>query len=272
MSIFRPFVVALLASAAASAGRAASAQEFHVFTVVHDLAGQAEPVRAATLFHAGKAYDHLDSGGEVIAYEPTERRFRILNSSRRLVTTAAFDEIQSALKIAREETERHAETLEQSSDPASLRTAAMLRFQLDPRFEERFDEKTGVLVLEGGSLRYEVLTIDPQRAAGIADAYLDCADWVCKLNYVLHPGPVLPEPRLALNQALRARRRLPESVEQRVKITPAIHRKAEHTLNFDLNAQDRTLIHQWESQLSSESIREVPLQEYRRATLTAKAR
>lgn len=268
----RPLVAALAVCAAGLSCREAAAQGFRVFTTVHDMAGAGEPVRAVTLFHAGKVYDHVDVGGEVIVYEPTQDRFRILNPKRRIVTTAAFGEIQAKLKVAREETAKHAANLSESPDPDAARVAAMLKFQLDPRFEESFDEKTGVLVLDGGLIRYEVRTVDPQRP-GIAEAYLDCADWVCRLNYVLHPGPVLPEPRIAVNQALRARGRLPESVELKVMIDPPIHRRAEHTAHFDLNAQDRASIHQWESLLKGDAVREIPLMEYQKVvTLTAKAR
>jgi len=92
------------------------------------------------------------------------------------------------------------------------------------------------------------------------------------LNYLLHPGAVLPEPRLALNQALRARVRLPAAVEQRVAISPVLHGRTEHTLHFELNAQDKALINQWEKQLNAESIRQVPREEYQKAMLTANAR
>lgn len=271
-TLTRPLAMALILSAAGLSCREAAAQGFRVLTTVRDLSGAGESVRATTLFHAGKVYDHVDLGGEVIVYEPAQDRFRILNPKRRIVTTADFDEIQAKLKIAREETAKHAANLAQSPVPDAARVAEMLKFQLDPQFTESFDEQTGVLVLDGGVISYEVRTVDPQRP-GVAAAYLDCADWVCRLNYVLHPGPVLPEPRIAVNQALRARGRLPESVELKVTINPPIHRRAEHTVHFDLNAQNRESIHQWESLLKAEAVREIPLIEYQKAvTLTAKSR
>jgi hypothetical protein len=257
--------------------RPAGAQEFRVFTVVYDLSKQAEgerpPVvaRAATLFHAGKVYDFLDSANEVTVYEPTKQQFRVLHPSQRIVTTIAFDEIRTLLKIPRQETERQAERLEGSSEPEAAQAANLLRFQLGPRFEESFDEQTGLLTLDGGVLRYDVRTVDPARPE-VVEAYLEYADWAHRLNYLLHPGLVLPEPRLALNQALRVKGRLPEAVEQRVTTTPVLRLRAEHTLNFQLNAQDRALIHQWETLLNAESTRQVPRQEYQKATLTAKAR
>lgn len=273
----RTGLAALAALATLSVCRPCGAQEFRVFTAVSDLSNVAEDgrprvvARAATLFHAGKVYDILDSANEVIIYEPTKKQFQVLQTSQGIVTTVALDEIRQLLRIAREETERQAERLAGNPDPAAVQAEALLRFQLDPRFQETFDESKRQLSLDGEVLRYDVRTIDPGRP-GVAAAYLEYADWVHRLNYLLHPGAILPEPRLALNQSLLAKERLPEAVEQRVEIIPPIHLRAEHTLNFQLNAQDRSLIHQWETQLRSEATRQVPLREYRRATLTAQAR
>ncbi len=270
-NIARPAASLIALLLVGSACHSADAQEFRVFTVVYDMSERTEagrpPVvaRAATLFHAGKVYDYLDSANEVIVYEPTERRFRVLSPSRGIVATVAFDEIRHLLKIAHEETQRESDRL--AGDPNHAQAAALLQLQLDPRFQESFDEPTRLLTLDGGALRYEARLVDPGRP-GTVEAYLDYADWVHRLNYLLHPGLVLPEPRLALNQALRARGRLPESVEQRVLVTPPQHLRAEHSLNFQLNAQDRALIHQWESRLKGDSTRQVSLRDYQKAVLT----
>jgi hypothetical protein len=258
------------------ASQASFAEELRIFTAVYDLSAQKKPgekppvvARAITLFHAGKVYDYVDLANEVVILEPSARRFRILNPSRGLVATAAFDEIKTHLKVAREETRRQAASLN-GTDPESARIAALLTFQLDPRFEETFDEKSGVLELKSGPLTYTAKTADPGRP-GVAEEYLDYADWACQLNYLLHPSPVLPEPRLVLNQALRERGRIPQNVELNCPALPS-RLRAEHSVNFDLNAQDQNLIFQWESQLKAETTRVVPLREYQKTILTAKAR
>ena len=46
---------------------------------------------SVTLFHNGRVYDYVESADEVIIFEPTARRFTILNTARELVTTADFD-------------------------------------------------------------------------------------------------------------------------------------------------------------------------------------
>jgi hypothetical protein len=256
--------------------RHAAAQEFRVFTVVYDVAAaeadQRPPAvaRAATLFHAGKVYDYVDAADEVTVFEPTERRFRVLSPSRGLVATVEFDEITHHLKIARDETQKHLTTLSPQS-PGAVETAEFLRFQLAPRFAESFDSESGSLTLEGGPLRYEARTAAPQQPR-IAAAYLDYADWACRLNYLLHPGALLPEPRIALNESLRSKGRLPAAVILQTRGTPLIHLRAEHTIALELNSQDRGLIHQWESQLRATATRHVTLRDYQRAVLTAQAR
>ena len=269
------FLLVLLAVLATLTLRTATAQEFRVFTVVHDLGaadeGERPPVvaRAATLFHAGKVYDYVDAADEVTVFEPTLRRFRILSPSRGIVATVQFDEINQLLKIARESTEKHTATLP-AADPEAAKTAALLRFQLAPRFEESFDAETGALTLDGGPLSYAVRTADPGRP-GIAAAYLDYADWACRLNYLLHPGPVLPEPRLALNGVLRTKDRIPTNVTLRADAPLAPHLKADHSISLELNARDRSMIHQWESQLKAEATREVTFRDYQRTVLTAQS-
>lgn len=253
--------------------RNAVADDFRVFTVVHDVSdvseGKRPSVRAMTLFHAGKVYDYVDAAGEVIIYEPTARQFRILNTNQGIVTTAALDEIKQLLKVAYEETERQAGTLS-LNDPQAAKVSAMLHFQLDPRFDESYDEASGRLRLASDSIHYDVQMVTPGQP-GLVEAYLEYADWVCRLNYLLHPGPVLPEPRLALNQQLRARDRLPKSVELRADGS-SLHLKAEHEITFDLNSAERGWIHQWEARLKDPATRMVPLREYQRAVLTARAK
>lgn len=265
----------LAAVVIAQLGGSAAAEDFRIFTVVYDLSALQQPdgkspvaARAVTLFHAGKVYDYVDAADEVIVLEPTERRFRILAPKRGLVATAAFDEIKQRLNVAREETRRYAATLT-GAEPDSEMTAALLAFQLDPRFEETFNPKDGTLKLAGGPLSYVARTADPQRP-GVTSAYLDYADWVCQLNYLLHPGPVLPEPRLSLNRSLRSKGRLPESVELQSESIRSLHLRAEHTINFGLNSQDENMIFQWESQLKSEATRQVPLREYQKTVLAAR--
>ena len=279
MSRMMRYAVGLLMGAAPLfAAQSLRAEEFRVFTVIHDAsaatAGEPGPViaRTVTIFHAGKVYDYIESAGsaEVIVFEPTQRRFRILNLSRGIVATAAFDEIKQKLNVAREETAREARVLS-ATEPGQAQATEMLAFQLSPQFETTFDETSLALELQADPIAYQVETVRPERPE-IVDVYLDYADWVCRLNYVLSIGQVLPEPRLALNRELRERRVLPKSVILTANTAPATHLRAEHTFHLDLQANERGWIHQWESRLNSETTRKVPLQEYQQEVLTAQTR
>lgn len=274
MAVFvRLFALVLIASVTM---RTAMSQEMRLFTVVYDLSKEAEgqrpPVvaRAVTFFHAGKVYDYVDAADEVLVFEPTQRQFRVLSPSRGIVASVAFDEINQLVKIARDETDKQAEKLAVAPS-GDAQNGALLRFQLAPRFEETFDPQSGRLLLDGDVLSYEVQTAEPGRP-GIANAYLDYADWACRLNYLLHPGPLLPKPRLSLNDALRSRNRLPTTVTLKAMAAGALHLRAEHSTSLDLNSRDRDMIYQWESQLKSEATREVTLREYQRTVVTARAR
>src|SRR5690606_5890737 len=103
-----------------------------------------------------------------------------------------------------------------------------------------------------------------------AEVYLHYADWMARLNYVLHPHALYPEPRLKLNEVLRAHGKLPVEVELKSSIGLPIHLRAEHQIHWKLDATDRSLIHEWESLLKSSNTRQVTFQEYQRSLLVSK--
>lgn len=274
----RQLVAAFAAgSAVLVTARTADAQEFRVSTTVYDLSAQPEggrpPViaRAQTLFHAGKAYDHLEGADEVRVYEPTERRFRVFSPKRGVTATVAFDEIRQLLKPPRDMIDRRLAELAGKDNPDAARAANFLRFQLDPRFQEAFNPATATLTLDGRVIRYDVKSADPRRPEIVA-TYLDYADWTARLNYLLYPSPVLPDVRCALNQALRAKGQVPEDVKLRIELSPPLIQRAQHSLKFALNDADRGKIREWEAQLSGGGLRQVPLTEYQRAVLTARSK
>ena len=253
----------------------AMAQDLRIFTAVYDCsgedAGKKLPVisRSVTLFHAGRAYDYVDAAGEVVLFEPTERRFRLLNIGQSLTTTIAFDELRQLLKVARLETENYAKELasRSSRDPKSFE---FVQFQLMPRFEEKFDHKTGLLSLTSPALTYQAQTEATNRPE-LVEAYLNYADWTGQLNYLLHPGPLLPDCRLNLNQALRAHGTFATTVELRTQMPGIRHLRAQHTLHWELDDRDREHIQRWESLLKGESLKTVSLQEYQRTILAARS-
>ena len=100
------------------------------------------------------------------------------------------------------------------------------------------------------------------------EAFLNNADWACRLNFVLHPQPVFPSARLELNQQLRKLRLFPIEVALRTQLDQPLNLRAVHELAWSLDARDRASIHHWESQLRDSELQKVSLAEYRRATLS----
>ncbi len=281
MSDVRAFrwAVAVLLVGLSGLMKPAAAQEFRVYTRIHDesqTAGSGEaatapPVvsRSLTLFHAGRVYDYIDGLGEVILFEPAHHRFTILSTRHVLATEVSFDEIRQMLKLARTETESHLASLQSSRNEEALAVIGPLRFQLDPQFQEKWDEAGNSVSLSGPYLSYSARTA-PASDKGLATAYLDYADWTCRLNYVLHPGRLMPAPRLMLNQALREKDRLPVEVTLTAEVDQPMKYRAEHRLHWELDAKDRSLIHHWETLLKSDTLRKVTFREYQHEILSRK--
>jgi hypothetical protein len=253
------------------AGRV-SAEEFRIYTRVYrESAGSEKPQlagRSLSLFHAGKVYDYVPEGEqEVIIFEPAHNRFTILSTRRQLATTLHFDEIGHLLKLARREIERRIAELEGRDDPRSRTVAASLRFQSDPQFDEQYDRETRKLTLSSPRLKYAVRCADAG-SPEIAESYARYADWICRLNFVLHPRVLLPEPRLKLNESLRREGTVPEEVVLRAELDAPLHLRAEHKIWWSLDAKDRSLIHDWESTLRLRTTRWVTFHEYQQAVTT----
>lgn len=257
-------------------GAELTAQEFSVCTKVFDLDGQ-EPNRpvaiSRTLFHAGKVYDVIHDTGEVTILEPVHRRILILNGNRNVVSNVDFDELKHLLRSAEERLTQQIGEMEGQANPLRQRISS-LRFQLHPQFESQFDPRERRLRLLSQPVTYDVVgSVNVQPEA--IESYLDYTDWICRLNYVLHPQPLFPNVRLELNEHLRRQKLLPIRVILRAKLDRPLNLKAEHLLAWKLDTLDRQSIHHWESLLRDSKLQKVTLTEYQRIALgqqTAKAR
>jgi hypothetical protein len=256
----------------------ASAQEFGVYTKVFNIAGATPKtapeviVRSLTLFQSGTAYDTIHSAGEVTIFEPSRRRFVIVNGPRRLTTELSFEEIEKSLKKAEVATREYIAELQGKGDARSLAAAAPLLGQLDPGFSEQFDPGSATLLLPGRSFRYRVnctstpgtASIDRLAFNAARRRYLEFADWTAKLNYLLHPRALFPAPRMRLNQALKTHKLLPLRVELRDNSSGGFHLRAEHQYHWKLTGKDRDDIHHWELLRTRGMLRRVKFTEYRR--------
>ncbi|MEX0718649.1 MAG: hypothetical protein WD066_18795 [Planctomycetaceae bacterium] len=249
-------------------GGTAAAQEFRVYTEVRGYPGgdvRQEPTRLSrslTLYHAGLVYDFVGAANEVTVFDPGNRRFIILNTARGLATTIDFVQLEKVIDRSRQETARYADDRGGSS-------AEALRFQLDPRFEERYDAAAERLVLEG---RYMTYTVRCAAAPGPAEvrAILDYFDWAARLNHALQPQAFFPAARIALDESLRRTQRIPIDVDLQADFDAPLHLRAEHDFHWKLHATDRTLIHKWRRQLEDPKTKFVPFPEYQRTALAAK--
>lgn len=248
-------------------------QEFRYYTAVYDLSGAQNPgdegspvASTLTLFHAGKVYDYIPSGGQVAIYEPVHQRFTLLNPAHRLACRVHVDEITHKLRLAEGLVRKRIRELAGESEPQGRHLREVLAFQLDPEFAESYDEQADHLSLTSPHFSYGVKCAGPESQSAIdpgsVEAYLQFADWISRLNYVVHPRVLLPGPRLALNAALRRRGMLPVEVELLADIGPKVHLRAEHKIHWKLTGADRDLIEGWESMLRGKKAAWVPFQRF----------
>jgi len=247
------------------------AQEMRVRTTISrmEASGQWRPFAySLTLFHAGKVYDYMEDVGEVAVYEPMNDRFVFLDGNYR-VAELTITELNQFLKSSESESQKYLANLKQDGSDDAKKQAAALDFQLHPQFDERFDSKEQRLRMNSEQINYVVKTgssPNPEHAA----KYLAYADWTVRLNHILHPEALLPEPRLAVNAALRNRKRIPLTVELKTRSERDGHLQAEHQFSWELQAMDKRHITLWESRMSSKEAVRVSFRDYQRKLLTAK--
>ncbi len=225
----------------------------------HDGQASQSPVLAEslTLFHAGRVYDYMENVGEVVIFEPLEHKFTILGPDF-VKTTVTFDEIQQFLAKSRNEATRVLE--EPLTDPASKRLAAALRAQFSPRFREQV--RADSVKLTGESLIYDITTATAPKDTSW-EKYLDYTDWAARLNFVLHPKSLYPDPRLEVNRVLKTNRRLPITVDLVGRLDDReLHLRAEHRYGWELQSIDRQFIDQWNTRCQAEDTRWVTIHEY----------
>jgi len=254
------------------------AQGMKISTQIYDISrmsgdGQGPVVSSSlTLCHNGRVYDYVSMADELVIYDPVEHQFLVLSQSRGLSTVITFDEIRHHMETRVRKTEEYLEELVDSGNPSAATEADAIRFQMNPAFEETFDPTRGTLVLTSPAITYRVETRkweDPQQV----DRYLTYRDWAAKLNSVLHPENLFPEPKMAVNEALRKQKhRMPVKVELDRRPASSGRLRAEHQITVGLTDDDHSRIARWETQQKSEQIQKVPLRRYQQAALISKAR
>ena len=255
-----------------------AAQGFRVSTHVYDLNVRDASGREAiissslSLFHNGRVYDYVDTADEVVVFDPSQKKFTILNTARDLATTLSFEEIRRHLDKRIPTVEQYIRELSQQKNPAAGQIAACLQFQLDPKFRPDFQPGSGKLVLASEAWNYRVETSaweDPEQVS----RYLNYADWAARLNYVLHPNSFFPEPRISLNDSLRnLPSRIPVVVELDLRPGESFQMRAQHQFRKDLDDDDRRRIARWDQALESRTVKHVPFLSYQQTVLLSQNR
>jgi len=253
------FVCALLALLLALAGKV-NAQDFSVTTRIYDVrAADKAPIpvgQSVTLFHAGKVYDCLDSGNRLTVFEPSQERFVIIDSSRRVAAELPLNALENILY---QEEKRLEEELTKRKADKDRWDVQLADFQLHPQFQSRFDPAKKVLELSSRVMSYQVKW-DKSSPAELGAAYIDYADWAARLNYIIIPHEAFPAPRLQVNEALRGQQLLPVEVRWKLNRPDGTHLRAEHLYNWKLDHPDRKKIMEWEKLLHDPGIKSVELE------------
>jgi hypothetical protein len=251
----------------------AVAQDFHVDTTVEAVTPREtqEISRSVTLFHAGKTYDYIQDMAELVVFDPAHDRFTLLNTKQNRATQVHVDEINRMLQIGRQALADHVKTLRASGKPEAQAMVDALLFQFHPQFQQSIAEtaRGPVIDLKSNFFHYQVLgAVPPTPAHG--EAYLNYADWIIRLNYVLNPGKTLPEQRIKLDAALRQAQLIP--VEVTFGDPNAVQVRARHRIFWDLSERDRELIRQWDGFLVRRDLKRVSFQDYQRSLLLSVAK
>lgn len=267
----RLIVATLLVAAAVPA----QAQQFKVYTRVtrpaYDQQVEAEEVlsRSLTLFHAGRVYDLIPSVREVTVFDVPHKRFIVFSADRKIGTKVPFDEVTRMLGTARDETANWTDRLLESRNSKSVRIAEPLKFQLTPKFQDTFNPTTRTLTMTSPRFSY-IVDCREAESAELLSAYLNYTDWAARLNYVLYPDTLYPNPRLVLNDQLRKLKRLPSRVQLKIDFEQPLQLQAEHKFSWKLESLDRTQLHHWQKLIDGEEMEWVSFREYHRRVIVQK--
>jgi hypothetical protein len=268
MRTSRLLVLGIFAVALSKPATALS-QNFHVETTLYAL-GRTEPkelMRSVTLFHAGKTYDFIPNMGELIIFDPAHEQFSLISTRQKRMTEVHLDEINRMLSIARRALSDHLQMLQAESQPNQSAIEQIL-FQFNPTFEKNAVQTTAGTQIELKSkfFDYQVLGAAAPTPTH-AFVYLNYADWVVRLNYVLNPGGILPDQRLALDAALREAKLVPVDVSFKIVGGESPTIRAMHHIYWELNERDRELVREWDGLLARGELKKIPFKDYQKSLL-----
>jgi hypothetical protein len=174
-----------------------SADDFRIDNTVYAGDQQEPPCESTTIFFGGAVYDCMKTPAETIVFEPSARRFVLLNLKRRTRTGLTTDELTAF-------SGRMQHIALKSPDPST-------RFLAAPKFEVRFDRVGNELTLSSTWVNYR-LTVLPLESQAAVERYHEFADWCARLKVLLSPGSPPPFGRVAVNAELAQRKAIASEV------------------------------------------------------------
>lgn len=225
-----------------------------------------------TLCHNGRVYDYVASADELVIYDPVQKQFTVLNRTRGLFTVVTFEEIRHHMETRTRKTQEYLAELVARGEQGAETEAEAINAQLQPDFRETWDPMRGQLTLVSAWLTYRVETRKWEDQEQV-ERYLLWRDWTARLNSVLHPESLFPEPRLAVNDAVRRQSgRMPVVVEMDRRPMGTARLRAEHQLTVGLTADDQDRIARWEKLAKSDEMQNVPLRRYQQESFISRSR
>lgn len=252
----------------------ACSQDFRIDTRITDerpgasTNGKAKLVcETSTLFHATKVFDYIQGVEQMTIFEPSHKKVTIVSHTRLICTTLTHEQIE---RMIFQTEKQFAQYINQEIDTSAKGTRDAIRFQLEPKFQETFDLKARTLRLRSPFLTYavEFAPCDEPKNAEVYTAY---ADWAARLNYLLNPGTLLPNPRLYLNQTICDKGILPTAVRLDANIGRGRNLKAEHRYHWALGEKDRRQIRHWEELMIKPEMRNIPFEQFQQALIAGRA-
>ncbi len=225
-----------------------------------------------SLFQGGRVYDYVEAAGEVVIFDRSADQFIVLNLERNVFTRITFVELQKMLDARGPKTQQYVAELGTKNSTEAERVARILTFQLNPDFEAAYDASSGALTLKSPSWKYSVSTEEWEDKEQL-QKYLEYTGWMARLNCILHPSSMFPEPRLALNEELnKLDGRLPVIVQLDLRPDERLVLRAEYQFVRNLTDHDQRLISDWNAAIKSPDTRELPFRRYQETVLVSQIR
>ena len=171
------------------------------FRVENELTVQqtGEKVKTTTLFVRGLVYDLIGEQGETTIYDKGADTFTLLEPTFRIQTQVKASELKETVLQLRSK-------MRQETQPP------FFEFVLFPKFEETYEEESGLVRFQSPWIVYKIETISLLDDT-FRERYYDFCDWYCFLNLRVNPDSTTLFARMEVNRFLREQKRFPQKIQ-----------------------------------------------------------